>query len=276
MLTLIKEWMVRRLAGNYVAGPDLSDALRLCRRMAARGWGSILCPWDGPGNTPEEVLSNYRSALRAIASEKVEGYLSIKAPAFRYDVEALRGLLDLAAEKGVRIHFDAQDFETASPTFRLIEKAVPYYRNIGCTLPSRWRRSFSDAERAVALGIPVRVVKGEWPDLAGEAVDPKANYLKIIDLLSGRATEVAVATHDRALAMAALTRLQKSGTPRRLEQLWGLPLRVREVAEPLGVPVRVYIPYGHAWLPYCMRSICKRPITLAWVARDFLLMKWKG
>lgn len=273
MLVQIKEWMVRRLAGNYVAGPHLEDALRLCRGMATHGWGSILCPWDGPGDTPEGVLSHYRSALHAIASEKLDAHLSIKAPSLRYDFEAFRGLLDLAAEQGIRIHFDAQDFDTAPPTFQLLEKAVQYYPNIGCTLPSRWRRSLFDAERAIAFRVPVRVVKGEWPDPTGEAIDPKAHFLELIDLLAGRATEVAVATHDPVSARAALTRLQKSGTPCRLEQLWGLPLRAKEVAEPLGVPVRVYIPYGHAWLPYCMGAIRKRPVILAWVARDFFLTR---
>lgn len=273
MLIQIKEWMVRRLAENYIAGPHLNDALRLCRRVAARGWGSILCPWDGPGDTPEEVLSNYQTALQTIASEKLDAHLSIKAPSLRYDFEALKELLPVAGERGIRIHFDSQDFDAAAPTFRLLEKAVPYYPQIGCTLPSRWRRSFFDAECAIDLGAPVRVVKGEWPDPTGEAIDPKGRFLDLIDRLAGRAREVAVATHDPMLARAALARLQKSGTPCRLEQLWGLPLRAKEVAEPTGVPVRVYIPYGHAWLPYCIGAIRRRPIILAWAARDFFLTR---
>lgn len=265
--------MVRRLAENYIAGPHLNDALRLCRRVAARGWGSILCPWDGPGDTPEEVLSNYQTALQTIVSEKLDVHLSIKAPSLRYDFELLRRLLDLAAAQGARIHFDAQDFETATPTFRLLERAVQYYPNIGCTLPSRWRRSLLDVERAIALRVPARVVKGEWPDPTETVRDPKAHFLELIDRLAGRAAEVAVATHDPVLARAALARLQKSGTPCRLEQLWGLPIRAKEVAEPLGVPVRVYIPYGHAWLPYCISSIRRRPVILAWVARDFFMTR---
>lgn len=273
MLIQIKEWMVRRLAENYIAGPHLTDALRLCRRIFARGWGSILCPWDGPGDTPEEVLSNYQTALQTIAAEKLDAHLSIKAPSLRYDFELLKRLIDPAAERGARIHFDAQDFHAATPTFRLLERAVQYYPNIGCTLPSRWRRSCFDAERAIAFRVPVRVVKGEWPDPTGEAIDPKARFLDLIDRLAGRAREVAVATHDPVLARAALARLQKSGTPCRLEQLWGLPLRAKAVAEPMGVPVRVYIPYGHAWLPYCMGAIRRRPIILAWAARDFFLTR---
>ena len=151
-----------------------------------------------------------------------------------------------------------------------MEKGSRIYQNVSFTLPSRWRRSISDAERAIDLRVAVRVVKGQWPDPDDPKRDPSTSYLNLIDVLRGRATNVGVATHDASLATEALKRLRASETPCELEQLYGLPFLGLRVANRLGVCVRVYVAYGTAWLPYCISQVGRRPIILAWLARDFL------
>jgi len=48
-----------------------------------------------------------------------------------------------------------------------------------------------------------------------------------------------------------------------------LPRRsVLKVSRDLGVPVRYYLPYGHAWLPYALRQARRDPRILWWVLRD--------
>ncbi len=267
----LKKRIVEQLARGYIAGPEAADAIRVSRWAAGRGWSSTICPWDGPDDDPETVAANYELALQAIRNEAVDSYLSIKAPALHYSFEALRPLLEAASECGVRVHFDALGPESASPTFKLIERALGSHRNLGCTLPSRWRRSLADAARILDWGIPVRIVKGQWPDPKEPHLDPRAGFLDLIDALRGRAAHVAVATHDTALAKEALSRLLQSRTPCQLEQLFGLPLRDASVAKPLGVGVRIYVAYGQAWLPYCLSQARRRPIILAWAIRDGLL-----
>ncbi len=267
----LKKRVVAQLARRYVAGPEASDAVRVCRWAAGHGWGSTICPWDGPDDAPETVAASYELALRTIRNEALDCYLSIKAPALRYSFETLRRLLDAAEECGVRVHFDALGPESAAPTFALIERAIGVHRNLGCTLPSRWRRSLQDVAVILDWGIPVRVVKGQWPDPQEPDLDPRAGFLDLIDMLAGRAAPVAVATHDAALAKEALSRLLQSGTPCQLEQLFGLPVRDASVATPLGVGVRIYVAYGQAWLPYCLSQARRRPMILAWAVKDGLL-----
>ncbi len=43
---------------------------------------------------------------------------------------------------------------------------------------------------------------------------------------------------------------------------------VMEVAHELRVPVRLYIPFGEAWLPYALGQIVRTPRMLSWVMRD--------
>jgi|HubBroStandDraft_1064217.scaffolds.fasta_scaffold02441_3 CelD/BcsL family acetyltransferase involved in cellulose biosynthesis len=261
----------QHIAPRYVAGPEIEDAIRICRQLDVKGWGSTICPWDGPNDTPKAIASSYTKALQAIAAAKLDCYLSIKVPSLKYDFGLLKGLLEVASQHNARVHFDSLAPDTASRSFALLDKAASIYRNLGCTLPSRWRRSATDAETAVALGVAVRVVKGQWADPAQPDIDWRRHYLDLIDILAGRVSMVAVASHDVELAKDSLVKLTQSRTPCELEQLFGLPLRVREVAKPLGVSLRIYVPYGHAYVPYALVEIKKRPVILSWIVRDLLL-----
>ena len=65
------------------------------------------------------------------------------------------------------------------------------------------------------------------------------------------------------------TLLLAAGTPCELEQLRGLPgRRTAAVAQRLGVPVRVYVPFGPGWWPYAVDKALARPHLLAWTLRD--------
>lgn len=267
-LEKLRLWTVQKLADSYVAGPSLMDALELCRSVTKFGLSSILCPWDGPGDKAEATIIKYRAALMSILREDLPCYLSVKTPAMAYNIEAARELAELGRERRVRIHFDAQEPASAAPTMRMVERLAFRYRNIGYTLPSRWIRSVEDAERVVDMGIPVRLVKGHWADPRNPGIDPSTAFLKLVNVVAGRATFVAVATHDTALAREALIRLRDAGTPCELEQLFGLPPHPARAAKTLGVKTRVYIAYGHAWLPYCLSEVRKRPEMLRWVIRD--------
>jgi hypothetical protein len=43
---------------------------------------------------------------------------------------------------------------------------------------------------------------------------------------------------------------------------------VRKVAARLRVGVRVYVPYGEAYMPYALGQIRRKPRILLWLAKD--------
>ncbi len=182
----------------------------------------------------------------------------------------MQHLASCAKRTGSRLHFDALGPETVDRTWQTIAEALPMSNDLGCTLPARWQRSAADADWAVAHRMAVRVVKGQWPDPQGD-VEPTSGFLALIDRLAGRARAVAVATHNVALAEQALRRLQTAGTPATLELLYGLPSRRQiEIAAKLQVPVRIYVPYGTAYLPYCLNALKRNPRIAWWLIRDSL------
>jgi proline dehydrogenase len=251
--------LLQRAAQGYVVGAELIDALRRARSVDE----STLCFWDGPGDLPRHVADVHLAASRAIAEERLDSYVSIKAPSLDFDLQLLKELAQ--AGGGVRVHFDSLGPETVTRTFDLIAGLdCP----VGVTIPGRWRRSPQDARRAADMGARVRVVKGQWADPGGE-IDPQRGVAEVIDAVAGLTTPVAVATHNPVLAAEAIGKLQSAGTPCEMELLYGFPDKAaRRVSRDLGVQVRYYLPYGHAWLPYALRQAARDPRIFWWMLRD--------
>jgi proline dehydrogenase len=278
---------IRLLARFFVRGSKLSDAVVACRRFAVRGRTNTIGYFNADGEPPRAVADACLSALDAIGRLGVEGrpspapargtYLSIKAPALGFDPALVGEIVDRARRLEVGIHFDSHGAHQADATFAAIAASVQRWKDgaggtgwtIGSTLPGRWTRSLDDAERAIDMGLRVRVVKGQWADPAAPSVDPRQGVLALVDRLAGRAREVAVASHDAPLARAAVLRLREAGTPVEMELLLGLPSQAAlKVARELAVPVRMYVPFGVSWLPHALEHIQKNPYIAWWAVVD--------
>jgi proline dehydrogenase len=269
--------MLRRAAAAYVAGRRIDDALLACRMLREYGRATTVGYWNEGGEAPDQVGQAYQAAIEALSPTGLDTRLSIKAPALGFSSELVAELLQRAGPSGVGVRFDSLAPESADRTLALIAGAASRHPGVGVTLPARWRRSLGDADAAVELGLEVRVVKGRWPDHGSPDVDALEGFLAVVDRLAGRARRVAVATHDEALARAALQRLRAAGTQAELELLFGLPAAApARAAHELSAPVRVYVPYGHATLPYRVPDAGRDVRILAWFSQDLLRGRRKG
>jgi proline dehydrogenase len=261
---------VLRVASRaYVPGPQLADAIAFAHKMAGSGMACTLGYFNAETDAAPAIVAQNRAASDAMAGDGLAGYLSIKVPPLGYDKAALSAIAERARQHTQLLHLDSHGPDTATPTFAALLALLAEHPRLGVTLPGRWLRSPGDADWAVAHGVRVRVVKGQWACAVRPDLDPRAGFLAVVDRLAGRASEVAVATHDAALAREALGRLQRAGTRCELELLCGLPRRdVLAVARDLTVPVRMYIPFGEAWLPYALGQVARQPRMLWWATRD--------
>lgn len=259
----------KRASRSYVAGGELDSALQACHTAAQQKIASTIAYWNNDNDAPRFVADTYLSALTVLADERLNSYLSIKAPALGQSEELVTELAEQCRRLNLGLHFDSLEPKAADRTFELLTTARRHAPNVGCTLPGRWQRSLADADRALELGLRVRVVKGQWADPQNPNLDARAGFLAVIERLTGRATHVAVATHDPFLACEAVQQLRAAGTPCEIELLYGLPRKAMlKVARGLNVPVRLYVPYGEAWLPYRLSQVRKNPRVLWWVMRD--------
>ena len=269
--TGIKDWIYKRISLGYIVGTEVDDAVKACQKIAPMGWSSTICPWNYNGDKAETVAESYKIAAREIIGNKLNCYLSIKAPAFEFREDLLQEIIEIARPANLRIHFDAQNPESADNNLALFARTLKNYAHISYTLPARWQRSAEDAKRINEWGVAVRIVKGEWADPQQPHKNPQDGFFHIAEVLAGKASHVAVATHNVKLAQTVIGLLQSSGTSCELEQLYGLPTKTVSVAQQAKIPVRFYIPYGRACLPYGLAMMRKKPVMAWWVMRDLFV-----
>lgn len=263
--------LVKCASRCYIAGDTLDDALRVRDKLAANDKSATVGFWDHESHTPRRVADEYLAGLRRLAECGASDYLSIKLPALRFQKELSEEVAKLAGQVHRRIHFDSHGPEVADRQKAQIEAllAADPQLDVGLSIPGRWVRSLADVDWACERGLFVRVVKGQWEDPADPTRDQRAGFLEVVDRLAGRARRVAIATHDPKLAAEALERLKAKGTPCEMELLHGLPMRgCCAVAQRLDVNVRVYVPYGEAYMPYALSQARRNPRILWWLLRD--------
>ena len=264
-------WLTSHAAKAYCA-PTVEDARRLCFALRDQGFGSTVCFWNDDGDTVEGITRSCLELIELLRNLDSHSYLSVKLPAMRFDRHAVSVILRASAGLPRLTHFDSHGPEDADRMFALIERVRIENGNLGCTIPGRWLRSIEDARLAADWGLRIRVVKGQWPDPLQSDMDMRQGFLRVVDALCGRASRVAVASHDIPLAREALQRLLKAGTSCELELLHGLPRRSAvKMGQSLNVPIRVYVPQGKAWLPYLLKQAKKNPRVLGWFARDIVV-----
>jgi proline dehydrogenase len=240
-----------------------------------QGLAGDICYWAGDDDTPRSVADAYLAVIRTVAKERLDCTVSVKAMVLGFDRQLVDEISRAAVDAKVGIDFDSRSWDMAERVLGCVAGAACDNPQVGCVLPGRWQRSLRDADLVSRLQIRVRVVKGQWADPEHPDIDLREGFLAVVDRLAGRARHVAVATHDAQLAREALRRLTAVGTPCELELLFGLPMRAaRQVARDLGVSTRVYVPYGHSWVPYALSWVRQNPRVLWWVVSDATFGRW--
>ncbi|MEA3066152.1 MAG: proline dehydrogenase [Sphingomonadales bacterium] len=260
-----------RCVERALPGPGPRSAFRHCRALDRNGLAATIGYFQSADARPDQIVAANAAVAGLLAGRPGETCLSVKAPPLAFDTARLRSIAEAAAAAGLGLMFDSHAHKDADRTLETVSHFLPEFPGTGFALPARWRRSPADAARFRDGSARIRVVKGEWPDPEWTDPDVEAHYLALVARLAGRAAPVAVATHDPALAERALALLLGAGTPCELEQLRGLPARrTMAIARRLGVPVRVYVPFGPGWWPYALDKALARPYLLSWMIRDRL------
>lgn len=263
------------LSKAYAVGPrEVTDGVAACRKLIQHGLFTSLGKFSTAGDDPVTTAREYCVASEALKSaDGADFYLSVKPPAlgFRSALVAEVAATALANRHGV--HFDSHGHDLADATLdlfdSLLREGLPARNSQGqwqlsLTLPSRWKRSLFDAQWAIERGVRVRLVKGEFAaSSTADEMDPREGLLQLVDLLAGSPSDVAIGTHDYALAREAIARALKAAASPQLELLYGFPVvSMVQLARELGVPFGIYVPYGETLTVYAIRHLITHPKKL--------------
>jgi proline dehydrogenase len=279
--------LLRGLAQRYVAGEELADGIVVAQTLNTQ---RLLVSLDHLGESVTNVgaarraVAAYLEALEAIATEQVDGNISLKLTQLGLDLSRelcvghLRQILERARELNTFVRID---MESSAYTQRTLEVHQELwnagFQDVGIVLQAYLYRTAADVERAIEMGVPVRLCKGAYLEPARVAYADKAevdaNYGRLMERLLVAGNHPAIATHDERLIRRVLEIVRSSGiAPEKFdfEMLFGVrrDLQLRLVES--GYRVRVYLPYGQEWYPYLVRRLAERPANLGFFLRSLL------
>jgi proline dehydrogenase len=274
-------------ARRFVAGETVDEAIDTARELE-RGGQTVTLDLLGESVSSTEAAADatlaYVQAIDAIARGGISRNISLKLTQLGLgidratSVDNLRRVLDAAAQREFFVRIDMENSPYTTQTLETFETTWGIgYRNVGVVLQSCLRRTMDDARRMIALGVPVRLVKGAYREPRSAAFQRKtevdAAYVALMRLFMREGTYPAIATHDVAMidATREFANVHQIGKDRfEFQMLYGIrrDLQASLVAE--GYRVRVYVPYGREWFPYFMRRLGERPANVGFVLRSVL------
>jgi proline dehydrogenase len=281
LLPAVPRPVVQRLSSRYIAGPTLDDAVRVVRRLGAKGKLATVDVLGEEITNPGEaraIARQYHDVLARLDDERLDASISIKLTALGLDLdlalcrENLESVVVDAAERGRFVRIDMEDSSTTDRTLALHrELRDAGHENVGVVLQAYLRRTPADVP-----GLEnVRLCKGiyvEPVEIAYREADAvRASFVQSLEALVAQGSYVAIATHDEHLVGEALRIVRAAGlAPDRYEfqMLLGVrPDRADDLVA-AGHRLRVYVPYGTHWYEYSVRRLQENPKIAGYVAGD--------
>ena len=281
LLPAVPKPVVQRLSSRYIAGPTLEDAIRVVRKLNAKGklaTVDVLGEEVSSADEARAITGQYHDALARIDEEGLDANVSVKLTGFgleldeelcRENLEAV--VLDAAARNNF-VRIDMEDSSTTDRTLALYrELRDAGHANVGVVLQAYLRRTISDLE-----GLDnVRLCKGIYVEPVAiayrEFAEVRANYVRCLETLVAQGTYIGIVTHDEHLIGEALRIVQDAGLPPdryEFQMLLGVsPDRADELVAQ-GHRLRVYVPYGTHWYEYSVRRLQENPKIAGYVAAD--------
>jgi len=281
LLPAVPRPVVQRLSSRYIAGPALEDAVRVVRRLNAKGklaTVDVLGEEIASADEARAVAGQYHDVLARLDDEQLDAGISIKLTALGLELdqdlchENLEAVVVDAAARGRFVRIDMEDSSTTDRTLALHRRLRDEgHDNLGVVLQAYLRRTLRDIH-----GLDnVRICKGiyiEPAELAFQEFDEvRASYVRSLEALVAQGAYVAIATHDEYLIGEALRVVRDAGLPAdryEFQMLLGVrPDRADELVA-AGHRLRVYVPYGTDWYEYSVRRLQENPKIAGYVARD--------
>lgn len=285
-LPLVPRSLMRRIAGRYIAGERIEDAIAKLRELGERGYSGILDILGENIRSPAEAraaAAAYVGAAEALARQGIDAYVSVKPTHMgllldrALALELYRGIAERCKALGLFVRVEMEDHPTTDATLELFELLRKDFDNVGVVLQSRLLRTPRDIDALAPGPLDVRMVKGiylEPPEIAHtSATAIRDAFYDCTDRLLQRGARVRLATHDQALAARLILLMHKrkrTDADFEFQVLLGVQEQLWELWRKAGHRVRVYVPYGPEWRAYSQRRLRHNPELFRAVLRNVL------
>ena len=309
LLPIAPKFIVKRIAGRYVAGSDLHSAISLMKKMNKENTCFTIDVLGEEIKTLDEArffVEEYSRVLDEIISHDIDANISLKPTAFGLlldkdiAIQNIEEILNKAALSDIFVRLDMEDHRVTQATIDIVllmqERG---FENIGTVLQGRLFRTDEDIRNITkSLGSfsDFRICKGiylEPNEISHTGYQDIVNATNdCIDLMLESDSYTAIASHDYPIINHSLKKLENmqmypdndsrpnSIGPRKgkglgyeFQFLLGVRGNLRRELASKGHLTRVYVPYGTKWYEYGVRRIRENP-DIAWHVTKTLLMPW--
>ncbi|MFA4875587.1 MAG: proline dehydrogenase family protein [bacterium] len=275
-------------ARRFIAGTTLAQALQVAARLKTEGFGTTV---DHLGEDVTNKAEARRAAeqyvviLKALKERGLDRNVSVKLSQIGLLIDPemcaanLARIVAAAEEMG---GFVRADMEGSNLTQGILDQVMRAKKNratpIGVALQAMLKRTPEDEVGLIERGIGIRLCKGAYkepPVIAHQGMDEVSRqFAALAKRLLTTGLYHGVATHDERLikaieAFASTQRIEKNRFE--FQMLLGIQRRLARRMAAEGWRVRIYIPFGRAWLPYTLRRLRERKENVWFVVKHLFV-----
>jgi proline dehydrogenase len=271
-------------AKRFIAGEDRATAVKNIKSLYDQGF---LCTVDVLGESVHtedqatEAKNEYLALLKSIETFDRPVDISAKVSALGMNIDYdlckknVEDLIDAMCHHTVR--FDMEGSDLTERTLMLGLDLQKTHKNLGVVLQAYLRRTDRDIQSVIDQGVSTRLCKGAYKEsetFAYQSMDEiRENFLKQAFRLLKEGNLPAIATHDEILIEQISEFIEKENISRDsfyFELLYGVRRDIQQVLLNKGYQVRIYVPYGKAWLPYTLRRLAERKENIIFVVKNLI------
>ncbi len=272
---LLPKPVVYIFAKKYIAGPKLTDAVEVVKKLNSVG---ILATVDVLGEaitTKEESELEKKECLRVleiINKENLDANLSIKPTSLGLSIDKeffymqMKELLLKAKEYNNFIRMDMEDSPYTTLTIEMFKRLQKEFDNVGIVMQAYLKRTSADVDNLNKTKTNYRLCKGIYIEPEEIAYKDKQkirdNYMMLLEKMLKNKSYVGIATHDNYLIKGAFKLIEKLDLQKNeyeFQMLYGVTENLRDKINKDGHNIRVYVPYGKHWHAYSIRRMQENP-----------------
>jgi len=275
-MPLIPKSIIHQVAKKYIAGDELSDAVRVTQEFQKLGGKTTIDVLGEFVTTKERALHEKEmvsKVLDAINEFSLDSYLSIKPTSLGLGIDENFGydnisfIVKKANDLNIFVRLDMENSPYTTLTLDLYRKLrAEGLNNVGIVIQAYMKRSEEDIKLLLSYKPSIRLCKGiykESPDIAFQGREEiRVNYKKLLRLIIDYGMYVGIATHDEPLIEDAENLIHKKSISKNdyeFQMLLGVREEKRNELLRKGHNVRIYVPFGKDWYGYSTRRLKENP-----------------
>ena len=258
----------RRLAGRWIAGPGMDDALLRAREMNRRRI-SVMINYLGEDfgrkADVQDAVDTYLILMDRMARSRMDGDISVKPTQLGLGLgyglmkENYIRIVEKAKMSGIFVWLDMEEPRHVNATIRMYLEVGRHVRG-GICIQSYLKRSLEDVKSITRKGGIVRLVKGAYAYREGSGMIKgrsgiDANYRMIMGYLFDHSPRFAIATHDMGIVSEALKINRRKKRNVTYAMLNGINNSAAKELAAKGEKVSLYLPFGTRWVGYSYRRL---------------------